>query len=370
MAVSKRLRYEILRRDQHTCRYCGTSAPAVPLRVDHVTPVALGGTDTPDNLVTSCEPCNSGKSSATVDSAVVASVSDDALRWAAAMQKAADNLLEQEKPKAAYRSAFLGEWDRWGIGEGEARKTVELPTDWKASVERFRVAGLPAQVWGDIVDTSMGNEKVLEANKFKYCCGIAWNQVTAMQEDARKILADKPDSAAPGERGQIRDFVSCHLFSTWCWAWERIGPGSPSEEDALEFMRDVAEMLERGLSAHLELTEQAFLAGTDHATDPSTYLPDEFKTADQLASEQPLTDEQYERGSGVLNLWASRWEEMSPEAGPTRRHEKEFLNQLTAAIRAGHDRDWILKAADLAGGFLNTDLAYYLPKPDMQGGGN
>ncbi|WP_075737496.1 HNH endonuclease [Streptomyces acidiscabies] len=63
MAVSKRLRYEILRRDNHTCRYCGASAPDVPLRVDHVTPVALGGTDTPDNLVAACEPCNSGKSS-------------------------------------------------------------------------------------------------------------------------------------------------------------------------------------------------------------------------------------------------------------------------------------------------------------------
>jgi hypothetical protein len=63
MAVSKRLRYEILRRDNHTCRYCGASAPDVPLRVDHVTPVALGGSDKPDNLVASCEACNSGKSS-------------------------------------------------------------------------------------------------------------------------------------------------------------------------------------------------------------------------------------------------------------------------------------------------------------------
>lgn len=51
MAVSKRLRYEILRRDNYACRYCGASAPDVPLRVDHVTPVALGGTDTADNLI-------------------------------------------------------------------------------------------------------------------------------------------------------------------------------------------------------------------------------------------------------------------------------------------------------------------------------
>lgn len=63
MAVSKRLRYEILRRDKFACRYCGAKAPDAPLRVDHVTPVALGGTDDPTNLVTSCEPCNAGKTS-------------------------------------------------------------------------------------------------------------------------------------------------------------------------------------------------------------------------------------------------------------------------------------------------------------------
>ncbi|MGW7617353.1 HNH endonuclease [Streptomyces antimycoticus] len=369
MAVSKRLRYEILRRDNHTCRYCGATAPDAPLRIDHVTPVALGGNDDPGNLVTACQDCNSGKTSSTVDSATVADVADDALRWAAAMKQAADNLLEGEKPKLAYRSAFLAEWERWGVGKGEARKAIDLPADWKASIERFRVAGLPSQMWGDIVDTSMGNTKVLEVNKFKYCCGIAWNQVTAMQEDARRILTNKPQSSALSA-GQTRELVSCHLYSTWVWAWERIGPGSPSERDARDFMEDLSEMLGRGLSAHLELTEQAFLAGSDHATDPSTYLPDEFKTAEQLTSELPLTDEQYEDGAGALGLWTSRWEEMSSEGGPTRRDEKEFLTQLAAALRAGHDRDWILNAADLAGGFMSTDLAYYLPKPDAQGGGN
>lgn len=41
--VSKRLRFEILRRDQFKCRYCGTVAAERELRVDHVIPEALGG---------------------------------------------------------------------------------------------------------------------------------------------------------------------------------------------------------------------------------------------------------------------------------------------------------------------------------------
>ena len=48
MALSKRLRYEILRRDNHTCRYCGASAPDVTLTVDHVVPCLLYTSDAAD----------------------------------------------------------------------------------------------------------------------------------------------------------------------------------------------------------------------------------------------------------------------------------------------------------------------------------
>lgn len=45
MSISKSLRYEVFRRDNHTCRYCGGTTPEVRLTIDHVTPVTLGGTD-------------------------------------------------------------------------------------------------------------------------------------------------------------------------------------------------------------------------------------------------------------------------------------------------------------------------------------
>lgn len=40
MAVSKRTRFEVLRRDDFTCRYCRSKDSE--LHVDHVTPVSLG----------------------------------------------------------------------------------------------------------------------------------------------------------------------------------------------------------------------------------------------------------------------------------------------------------------------------------------
>jgi 5-methylcytosine-specific restriction endonuclease McrA len=56
-----KLRFEIFKRDNFTCRYCGRKPPEVILKCDHIIPVASGGTDHPSNLITSCEPCNGGK---------------------------------------------------------------------------------------------------------------------------------------------------------------------------------------------------------------------------------------------------------------------------------------------------------------------
>lgn len=54
-------RFRVFERDAFTCRYCGRSAPAVMLEVDHAVSKANGGTDHFDNLVTSCFECNRGK---------------------------------------------------------------------------------------------------------------------------------------------------------------------------------------------------------------------------------------------------------------------------------------------------------------------
>lgn len=59
--LSKKLRFEIFKRDSFTCQYCGAKAPAVVLECDHIIPVAEGGGNEPLNLATSCAACNSGK---------------------------------------------------------------------------------------------------------------------------------------------------------------------------------------------------------------------------------------------------------------------------------------------------------------------
>jgi len=63
MALSVRTRFEVFKRDDFTCKYCGRKTPEVVLEIDHVVPQCDGGTDDSINLVTSCWECNSGKSS-------------------------------------------------------------------------------------------------------------------------------------------------------------------------------------------------------------------------------------------------------------------------------------------------------------------
>lgn len=113
MAVSRRLRFEILRRDGHTCRYCGAQAPTVELTVDHVIPVTLGGSDDPSNLVAACTACNGGKSSVPADAPLVANVSADALRWKEAMERAREEFEAEREVLAALVDDFAQAWERW-----------------------------------------------------------------------------------------------------------------------------------------------------------------------------------------------------------------------------------------------------------------
>lgn len=77
MGVPKRTRFEVLRRDNFSCRYCGAKAPFVELHVDHVIPRRHGGTDDPWNLTAACVECNLGKTDGTPTEDVIREVRED-----------------------------------------------------------------------------------------------------------------------------------------------------------------------------------------------------------------------------------------------------------------------------------------------------
>lgn len=53
--INPRLRWKILQRDNFTCTKCGRRPPQVRLEVDHISPLAKGGTNNEKNLATLCQ---------------------------------------------------------------------------------------------------------------------------------------------------------------------------------------------------------------------------------------------------------------------------------------------------------------------------
>lgn len=173
MAISKRVRYEILRRDGHKCRYCGVVADESPLVVDHVTPTALGGTDDPSNLVASCRDCNSGKAASKPDESLVAEVSDDALKHARLIKQAYAVLVEQ----VSNRDDYIIEV------EDAIRELTDyrLSTRGRQSVGRWFDIGVPVRLAVDAAQRAYTHHKRMDwERRFQYMCGIVWNQVQAV----------------------------------------------------------------------------------------------------------------------------------------------------------------------------------------------
>lgn len=100
--VSKKLRFEVFKRDAFRCRYCGVSNAdeSTLLVVDHIVPVAEGGATAFENLVTACEPCNQGKGGRSLGEAAVYPKMDEA-----------NNEMRQNIAEMAKYLELHGEWE-------------------------------------------------------------------------------------------------------------------------------------------------------------------------------------------------------------------------------------------------------------------
>lgn len=186
MAISKRLRFEILRRDGFKCRYCGATAQESELTVDHVYPVALGGEDKPGNLACACIPCNSGKASTRPDEVSVSDVEEDAFRWACAVELAASQRRSGRAERDCYLDDFKEAWDKWTYGDEGL--PVPIEEDWTQSIGEFLEQGLDVRDLLEFLNASMGRAYVEPADTWKYFCGMCWRTIESQNEEARRLL--------------------------------------------------------------------------------------------------------------------------------------------------------------------------------------
>lgn len=168
--ISKKTRFDVFKRDEFKCSYCGSHPPDVLLEVDHIEPVAGGGGNDPSNLTTACRDCNRGKGASPL-SAVPRSLTEQA-----------EETAEREAQIKAYYEILQAKKDRideevWSIAD------VFMDRFGEDSILRSRLASIRTFLerlnYFEVLEAmEIATEKMHSKNRsFNYFCGVCWRKI-------------------------------------------------------------------------------------------------------------------------------------------------------------------------------------------------
>ena len=185
MSVRPKVRFDVFKRDEFTCRYCGRTPPTVTLQLDHVIPRKEGGTDEIDNLATSCADCNQGKGAVPLS------------------QQQSSKVLAQRRQEEMERAEQLDAYNQFLEERRDATDIAieELCLTWREATSHKRPRS--KAVWFDRMTPDhisamrkflrlLPKQLVVEAieiacsrlagednatNRFKYFCGVCWRTI-------------------------------------------------------------------------------------------------------------------------------------------------------------------------------------------------
>lgn len=179
-SLSLRARFDVFKRDRFTCQYCGRKPPDALLEVDHIDPVANGGSDDDLNLITSCFECNRGKADGEltdIPDARAAQIADMQARTAQT-EALSQFLIEERARIEALVSEIDGYWisrlkptrgkSSWGLND-QGRNSIRVflkslsPPEIKEAMEiaASRFPAVPSQ----------------SGRTWRYFCGICWKWI-------------------------------------------------------------------------------------------------------------------------------------------------------------------------------------------------
>ena len=172
MGISKKIRFEIFKRDGFKCAYCGKAPPAVTLELDHIEPKAKGGKDDINNYLTACFDCNRGKRDILLE------------KIPAKLQENLEVLKEKEEQLSEYRK-FVAKIDRRvlkDISEVNAIYSEQYP-GWEfsdqfnnVSLRRF-LQLLPKHLVIESLRISLSKWPESKDKVIPYFCGVCWNKI-------------------------------------------------------------------------------------------------------------------------------------------------------------------------------------------------
>jgi len=158
MTTSKTLRFEVFKRDNFTCQYCGRSAPDVILEADHIHPDSKGGKTDLLNLITSCFDCNRGKS-------------DKLISDNAAIQKRKQQLDELQERREQLE--MMLEWQR-GLLDLEEETITKIADFWSDLIIGYHLNDIGLENLKRYVKR-FGTQEILEAMKIAAKQFLKWD---------------------------------------------------------------------------------------------------------------------------------------------------------------------------------------------------
>lgn len=166
--LTKKVRFDVFKRDGFCCAYCGNKPPTVVLEVDHINPVSAGGSNSIDNLITACFDCNRGKGRHEL------SVVPDSIQRRAELieekmlqVKALDRLIKankraEEKKIDQIEEIFCKEFDSY------------FSDSFRASVRKF-VQSISIDEVEAAMYRACSKRRDNKTDALKYFCGTCWN---------------------------------------------------------------------------------------------------------------------------------------------------------------------------------------------------
>ena len=172
--LSRRVRFEVFKRDGFRCSYCGQHPPDVLLEVDHIIPVCEGGEDVEDNLTTACFACNRGKAGIPLT------------RVPQSLPEKAAEIAEREEQLAGYRAVMKARADRIEQDAFDVAAILlfkkpgeEFGVDrrWLLSIKKF-IDLLPLHEIEEAAELACANApRGSDYRRFLYFCKVCWNKI-------------------------------------------------------------------------------------------------------------------------------------------------------------------------------------------------
>ena len=176
--ITKKMRFDIFKRDSFTCQYCGRTPPVIILEVDHVIAKINGGDNEQSNLITSCFDCNRGKSSDPLDQ-IPKSLNELIIE----KQRKTEQVRQYNRFLKAERKFIESQIEEVGFywfDKFKKRKHQFVFGPARTPTIRTFLSKLPLQKILEAIDITFGRVLVIgdeDFRAFKYFCGVCWNMI-------------------------------------------------------------------------------------------------------------------------------------------------------------------------------------------------